>query len=62
MPKILPWSLVKIWTATPIYAYVVEFTTYGIFISKSGWRFVSFEARAKLFDKLLAYAISGNFA
>ena len=55
-------SLVKIWTATPIYAYVVEITAYGIFISKSGWRFVSFKARAKLFCVLLPYAISVNFA
>ena len=46
----------------PVYAYVVEFTTYGIFISKSGWRFVSFEARAKLFGMLLACMISANFA
>ena len=34
----------------------MEITAYGIFISKSGWRFVSFEARAKLFDIQLAYA------
>ena len=55
-------SLVKIWTATPIYAYVVEITAYGIFISKSGWRFVSFKARATLFGRLLAYTISVDLA
>ena len=43
---------------SPIEYSLNKTTTYGILISKSGWRCLSFKGRAKLFRMLIPYDIS----